>query len=60
MADQDFPTQPHGMAITQYCDKLKLDINQRIELFLKVCEGRMSLSNGPETETEQPQGQHPA
>ena len=29
----------HGMAITDYCDKHRLDINQRIELFLKVCEG---------------------
>ena len=29
----------HGMAITDYCDKHKLDTNQRIELFLKVCEG---------------------
>ncbi len=29
----------HGMAITDYCDKHRLDTNQRIELFLKVCEG---------------------
>jgi non-specific serine/threonine protein kinase/serine/threonine-protein kinase len=29
----------HGMAITDYCDKHQLDTNQRIELFLKVCEG---------------------
>jgi len=29
----------HGMAITDFCDKHRLDTNQRIELFLKVCEG---------------------
>ena len=28
-----------GVPITQYCDQKRLTINQRLELFIKVCEG---------------------
>ena len=28
-----------GVAITDYCDRYKLDLKERLELFLRVCEG---------------------